>query len=53
MNIKWFIVIYLVLGAVAKTALVGRPQKPITPGIAAGHIVIVALIVAGIFAWWD
>lgn len=48
-GILWFLVFWFFLTAVVTVAKVGKPSKPTTPGVAAGVIVIDALIIAAIF----
>lgn len=44
----WALTAWLALGALAVVALVGKPRKPLTPGIAATTVLINALIVVGV-----
>lgn len=45
----WFLAGWFLLGAVVTVSQVGKPKKPTTAGVAAGVVVIDALIIAGIF----
>lgn len=45
----WFLAFWFFLSAVVNVALVGKPRKPLTAGVAAGVVVIDALIIAAIF----
>ena len=44
----WTLVAWLALGALASVALVGKPRKPLTPGVAVATVLINALIVVGV-----
>lgn len=48
-GILWFFVFLFFLTAVLTVSKVGKPSKPTTPGVAAGVVVIDALIIAAIF----
>lgn len=47
----WFLAGWFLLTAVVTVSRVGKPSKPTTAGIAAGVVVIDALLIAGIFAF--
>lgn len=38
--LSWVFAIWLVGGSLASVSLVGKPRKPLTPGIAVGSILI-------------
>jgi hypothetical protein len=44
----WALIAWLALGGLAAVALVGKPRKPLTPGVAVATILINALIVVGL-----
>lgn len=48
-GLLWFFVGWFFLTAVVNVAQVGKVRKPLTAGVAAGVVVIDALIIAAIF----
>jgi hypothetical protein len=48
-GLLWFFVVWFFLTAVMNVAQVGKVRKPLTAGVAAGVVVIDALIIAAIF----
>lgn len=45
----WFLAGWFLLTAVFTVERVGKPSKPTTAGVAAGVVVVDALLIAGIF----
>ena len=50
-GLLWFFVGFFFLNLVMNVTQVGKPRKPLTPGVAAGVVVIDALIIAAIFVF--
>ena len=48
-GLLWFFVGWFFLTAIVNVAQVGKQRKPLTSGVAAGVVVIDALIIAAIF----
>lgn len=48
-GLLWFFVAWFFVTAIANVAQVGKQRKPLTAGVAAGVVVIDALIIAAIF----
>lgn len=48
-GLLWFLVWFFFTSAIITVTQVGKPRKPTTPGVAAGVVVIDALIIAAIF----
>lgn len=48
-GLLWFFVAFFFLTAILTITKVGKPSKPTTPGLAAGVVVIDALLIAAIF----
>lgn len=46
--IGWFL-----LGAISTILFVGRPRKPISPGMAAGVVVLILLEIVALLYGWD
>jgi hypothetical protein len=44
----WILVAWLTLGVVLTIALIGKPRKPITPGVAVATLVINSALVLGV-----
>lgn len=49
---KWLIVGFLALGALLTVASVGKPRKPLEPGVATVTVLVNALLIAAILAYW-
>lgn len=49
---KWFIVSMFALSALLTIASVGRPRKPLTPGMAAGMVAHSVLYIVLIVVFW-
>lgn len=47
----WFLVGWFFTSAVVAVSRVGKAEKPTTPGVAAGVVVIDALLVASVFVF--
>lgn len=45
------LIAFLGLGAVATVSLVGKPRKPVTPGVAVASVIINALLIVGALVW--
>lgn len=52
MILKICIVGYIALGALLSVAMVGKPRKPTTPGVAAGVVLICSLEILAVLYWW-
>ena len=50
-GIEWALVVILALSAVATISQVGKPRKPITPGVAATAVLIDIGLIVWIFLW--
>ena len=50
-GIEWTLVIILALSAVATISQVGKPRKPITPGVAATAVLIDIGLIFWIALW--
>lgn len=50
--VKWVIVAYMALNALACVTAVGKPRGPLTGGQAATAVAINTLMVCAIVAWW-
>jgi hypothetical protein len=50
--VKWAFIALTAVGAVMTVANVGKPRKPITGGTAAGVVVLNALIIVAVIAYW-
>lgn len=46
--ILWIVVAWLVFGTVVSVTQVGKPRKPLDPGVAATGVVIQGLIISAI-----
>jgi hypothetical protein len=50
--IKWTFVVFLVINALGCIWAIGRPREPMKHGTAATVVLINALIVAAVLAYW-
>ncbi len=50
--VGWFFVLYFAANAIASVAMVGKRRDPISPGVAAGLVVIYFLLGSAIYWLW-
>lgn len=50
---KWAIIAMIAFGTIASVLEVGKPRQPTTGATAATVVVLHALIIAAILAWWQ
>jgi hypothetical protein len=51
--VKWVFVAWLVFGSILTVTQVGKPRKPLTGGVAAIVVVVCALEIVAILAYWE
>lgn len=49
---KWFLVVYCTLGALAAVYMIGKPRKPITPGDAIAVVLCNLAIIVIVLTTW-
>lgn len=50
--VKWSLIAFWTLGAVAVITQVGKPRKPTTGGMAATTVILVALQMVAVLTYW-
>jgi len=50
--LKYFLVVWFLIGAVMTVASVGKPRTPTTPLSAAVTVVITLALVGAVILWW-